>query len=40
MSTVGYGDLVPLTQLEMIITIFIQFLGVGIFASSLEVIGE
>lgn len=40
MSTVGYGDLVPITELEMIFTMFIQLLGVGIFAAFLEVLSE
>jgi len=33
MSTIGYGDLIPTTDLSKIFTIFFTFLSVGIFVS-------
>lgn len=38
MSTVGYGDHTPVTELEMLMTIFIQLAGIGIFAWFMDVI--
>ena len=31
MSTVGYGDLVPTTEAEMVVTLIIEFVGVVFF---------
>ncbi|CAD8124933.1 unnamed protein product [Paramecium sonneborni] len=40
MVTVGYGDITPQNYLEMILCIFIMFLSCGVYAYSLNTIGQ
>lgn len=39
-STVGYGDIVPVTQIGKIFVIFLIIFGLGIFASALTIISS
>ncbi|KRX06829.1 Cyclic nucleotide-binding protein [Pseudocohnilembus persalinus] len=39
MSTVGYGDIVPITQIEKLFSIFILIMSSGVFAYSVNTIG-
>lgn len=39
MVTVGYGDVVPISKLEKLYVIFVNFIGCGVFAFSLNKIG-
>jgi len=38
-TTVGYGDVVPVTDLGKIVAIFYMFFGIGILALSISVLG-
>ena len=40
MITVGYGDIVPTTNLEMIIAIITMVISCGVFAYSVNAIGQ
>lgn len=37
-STVGYGDIVPVTEISKVFVIFLLFIGLGIFASAITFI--
>lgn len=39
MSTIGYGDIVPVTATEKIYGIIISFLACGVFAFAINMIG-
>jgi voltage-gated potassium channel len=38
-TTVGYGDVVPVTDLGKIVAIFFMFFGIGILAISISILG-
>jgi len=40
MITVGYGDICPVTQLEMVISILTMLFACGVYAYSLNAIGS
>ena len=38
-TTVGYGDVVPITDMGKIVAIFFMFFGIGILAISISILG-
>jgi hypothetical protein len=40
MVTVGYGDIVPITNMERIYTILMSIISCGVFAYSVNTIGN